>query len=73
MPDDAPGRAEPLARPVRTVTTMRDIAAAAKVSQSTVSRVLSGGKPVSPEVAERVRAAARDVGYRPNPAARGHA
>jgi LacI family transcriptional regulator len=41
----------------------------AEVSTATVSRVLSGGKPVSPEVAERVRAAAQDVGYRPNPAA----
>lgn len=34
-----------------------------------MSRVLSGGKPVSDRVAERVRAAAAEVGYRPNPAA----
>jgi LacI family transcriptional regulator len=45
------------------------VARLAEVSTATVSRVLSGGKPVSPEVSERVRAAAQDVGYRPNPAA----
>ncbi|MFI5698161.1 LacI family DNA-binding transcriptional regulator [Kribbella sp. NPDC051586] len=49
--------------------TIHDVARLAEVSTATVSRVLSGGKAVSPEVSERVRAAARDVGYRPNPAA----
>ena len=49
--------------------TIHDVARLAEVSTASVSRVLSGGKPVSAEVADRVRAAAREVGYRPNPAA----
>ena len=58
----------------RPVATMRDIAAAAEVSQSTVSRVLSGvptAVPIAPETRERVVQAARRLGYRPNPLARG--
>ena len=54
--------------------TMRDIAAAAAVSQSTVSRVLSGvptSVPIAPETRERVIQASRRLGYRPNPLARG--
>ena len=53
---------------------MRDIAAVAAVSQSTVSRVLSGAPtsvPIAPETRERVVQAARRLGYRPNPLARG--
>lgn len=53
---------------------MRDIAAAAAVSQSTVSRVLSGvptAVPIAPETRQRVLQTARDLGYRPNPLARG--
>src|SRR3954471_17101105 len=46
--------------------TLRDVAGAAGVSPSTASRVLNGGKPVSAELAGRVRAAARRVGYSPN-------
>ncbi|MFD1658008.1 LacI family DNA-binding transcriptional regulator [Streptomyces caeni] len=52
--------------------TSRDVARAAGVSQAAVSLVL-GGKwrgRVSEATAERVRAAARDLGYRPNLAAR---
>ncbi|MGZ0152274.1 LacI family DNA-binding transcriptional regulator [Kribbella sp. WER1] len=55
--------------PTAARATIHDVARLAEVSTATVSRVLSGGKPVSPEVTERVRAAAHDVGYRPNPAA----
>jgi DNA-binding LacI/PurR family transcriptional regulator len=54
--------------------TMRDIAAVAQVSQSTVSRVLSGAPtsvPIAPETRERVLRASRELGYRPNPLARG--
>ena len=54
--------------------TMRDIAAVARVSQSTVSRVLSGAPtsvPIAPETRERVLRASRELGYRPNPLARG--
>jgi len=53
---------------------MRDIAAAAAVSQSTVSRVLSGVEtrvPIAPETRERVIQASLRLGYRPNPLARG--
>lgn len=58
----------------RSVPTMRDIAAAAAVSQSTVSRVLSGAPtavPIAPETRQRVLRMARELGYRPNPLARG--
>lgn len=49
--------------------TVHDVARAAGVSPPTVSRVLAGGKPVSAELSDRVRAAAAELGYRPNPAA----
>ena len=49
--------------------TVHDVASAAAVSPTTVSRVLAGGKPVSQELSERVRSAAARLGYRPNPAA----
>jgi len=55
-------------------TTMQDIAVATGVSRSTVSRILSNAPlqvPVSQETRERVLAAARELGYRPNPLARG--
>ena len=53
---------------------MRDVARVTGVSQSTVSRVLSGTPtvvPIADETRERVAAAARTLGYRPNPLARG--
>jgi LacI family transcriptional regulator len=46
--------------------TMRDVAALAKVSIKTVSRVINGLPGAGTEVTERVRAAARSLGYRPN-------
>jgi DNA-binding LacI/PurR family transcriptional regulator len=49
---------------------MWDVAAVAKVSQKTVSRVINDAPNVSPEVRRRVQAAIRELGYRPNPAAR---
>lgn len=49
---------------------MSTVAAAAGVSTATVSRVLSGSGSVTPELAERVRRAAEEVGYHPNAAAR---
>ncbi|MGV4924726.1 LacI family transcriptional regulator [Streptomyces sp. BHT-5-2] len=64
-PQDTPGR--PPAR-----VTSRDVARAAGVSQAAVSLVL-GEKwrgRVSPGKADAVRAAARELGYRPNLAAR---
>lgn len=68
-----PTRQTPPARratPVR----MRDIAAVTGVSQSTVSRVLNDAPtrvPIAAETRERVNLAARELGYRPNPLARG--
>ena len=53
--------------------TMQDVAEQAQVSQSTVSRVLnesSSAIPISEETKQRVLAAARALGYRPNPLAR---
>ena len=54
--------------------TMRDIAEATGVSQSTVSRVLSGtptAVPIAESTRKRVMETARRLGYRPNPLARG--
>jgi len=47
-----------------------DVARLAGVSQKTVSRVMNNELPVSTEVRERVLAASRQLGYRPNSAAR---
>lgn len=59
----------PTPRPV----TARDVAARAGVSQPTVSLVLSGNPTarLSPATRARVKRAARELGYRPNVAARG--
>ena len=50
--------------------TALDVARHAGVSQPTVSRVFTPGMKVSPKMAEKVRAAARELGYRPNTLAR---
>ncbi|MFF5189126.1 substrate-binding domain-containing protein [Streptomyces sp. NPDC000345] len=49
---------------------MTEVARAAGVSQKTVSRVVNGEPHVGPEVRERVLRVVRDLGYRPNTAAR---
>ena len=49
---------------------IKDVAEAAGVSTATVSRVLSNGLHVRPEVRERVMAAVERLGYRPNLVAR---
>lgn len=67
----ATGRAQAAARP-RPVT-MRDIARATNLSQSTVSRVLNDTPtlvPIADDTRERVLAMATALGYRPNPMAR---
>jgi len=51
-------------------TTIRDVAERAGVSVATASRVLTGSRPVSPELAERVIQATRELGYRHNAVAR---
>jgi LacI family transcriptional regulator len=53
------------------VATIRDVAERAGVSTATVSRALNGRGYASPEVRDRVRAAAADLGYVPNALARG--
>lgn len=50
---------------------MADVAHRARASSATVSRVLNGGQSVDPALAERVRRAVTELGYRPNAAARG--
>ncbi len=50
--------------------TSAQVAAMAGVSQSAVSRVFTPGASVSPRTAEKVRAAAEQLGYRPNVLAR---
>ena len=55
----------PAARPV-----MADVARLAGVSHQTVSRVLNGHPNVRPQTREEVLAAIRQLGYRPNAAAR---
>ncbi|MGC2999194.1 LacI family DNA-binding transcriptional regulator [Streptomyces sp. G35A] len=50
--------------------TIRDVAARAGVSKSLVSLVLRGSGQVRPEKREAVLRAARELGYRPNAAAR---
>jgi len=61
-----------IATPPRTKVTSIDVAARAGVSQATVSLVFSGKASgrVSERTAEAVRQAARELGYRPNVAAR---
>lgn len=49
-----------------TVTTIREVAAAAGVSLATVSRVMNGGGLVAGETARAVRDAAAVLGFRPN-------
>jgi LacI family transcriptional regulator len=55
---------------MRGMRTIYDVARLAEVSPSTVSRVLNGKQTVDAELAERVRAAARALDYRPNAVAR---
>ncbi len=51
--------------------TIADVAREAGASVATVSRVLNGVDTVAPGLAERVRAAILDLGYRPSAAAQG--
>jgi LacI family transcriptional regulator len=50
--------------------TIREVAAVAKVSPATVSRVLNGDPRVAPELVAQVQAAATRLGYQPNRQAR---
>lgn len=48
------------------MATLKDIAQAAGVSMATVSRVLNGGKGISDQTCEKIRAIARELNYIPN-------
>ncbi len=50
--------------------TLRDVAELAGVSMKTISRVVNGSGPVAEGTERRVRAAIKELGFRPNPAAR---
>ena len=49
--------------------TIKDVAAAAGTSISTVSKVINGHYSISEETAERVRAVMRELGYYPSASA----
>ncbi len=51
-------------------TTIRDVAARAGVSISSVSHTFSGARPISPRTQQRILQAAADLGYEPDPSAR---
>jgi len=57
-------------RTERSVIKIVDVARAAQVSVATVSRALNNNDRVAPALAERVRTAAEQLGYRPNAVAR---
>src|SRR5207244_9564060 len=66
-----PGPSGPSHEEVRAMpVTIHDVARRAQVSPSTVSRALSASHLVRGTTRERVLAAAKELGYQPNPAAR---
>lgn len=65
MPTTASSRSRATGR-----ITLADVAQAAGVSPITVSRALRGERAVDPDLVARVQAAARKLGYVPDPAAR---
>src|SRR5919112_467439 len=72
-PDDVvrAGDRKPMSSPSRRIlsrrrATLKDVAEAVGVSQSTTSRALSGEGYVAPAVRDRVRAAAAQLGYVPH-------
>ena len=56
--------------PQRRPPAMSDVGRLAGVSHQTVSRVINGSRQVRPQTRERVLRAMRELGYRPNSAAR---
>lgn len=60
-----------MAGSLKGASTIGEVAAAAGVSRSTVSRVMNGNTTVDPEMAARVHAAADRLQYRPSNIARG--
>ncbi len=68
--DSAPERGRTDARRRTHNASMADVARVARVSSQTVSRVSNGFPGVNEETRERVLAAMKELGYRPNSAAR---
>lgn len=66
----SPDADEPSSRNATGIVTVRDVAASAKVSLSTVSNVLNRPHRVAPETLARVQSAINDLGYIRNDAAR---
>ncbi|NJC73430.1 LacI family transcriptional regulator [Planosporangium thailandense] len=69
MPNKKNARTRHTSVSQRRQVTIIEVAEAAGVSIATVSRVMSGSPSVRSELVERVRRAADELGYRPNPAA----
>jgi LacI family transcriptional regulator len=59
-----------MAKKQRLVPALQDVARKAGVGAATVSRVINGGRNVSPSTLAAVSAAIRELGYHPNHAAR---
>jgi DNA-binding LacI/PurR family transcriptional regulator len=59
-----------MARMERLVPAPQDVARKAGVAEATVSRVINGGRNVSPTILAAVNAAIKGLGYHPNHAAR---
>src|SRR5918911_121590 len=71
LPINTVGQAAEDERPKRRgAPVMADVAVVAGVSHMTVSRVLNDPVTVKPETRDRVQAAMRSLGYRPNTVAR---
>jgi DNA-binding LacI/PurR family transcriptional regulator len=69
MRNPEPGENLPWVPETRTapIPSLEEIARRAQVSRSTVSRVMRNDPRISPETARRVREAAKELDYRPNP------
>ena len=65
-----PPAAPPPSAPAQKTPVMADVARLAGVSHQTVSRVINGQNNLRPATRERVEQAIRQLGYRPNSAAR---
>ncbi len=65
-----PAKKAPSSRPAGVVT-LEQVAEAAGVSPSTVSRILNGTAAVSQSKKDAVQAAIQELGFQPNPVARG--
>jgi LacI family transcriptional regulator len=65
-----PPLTETITQTIRRPVTVKDVARKAGVSVATVSHVVNGSRYVSPELTQRVRDAAAELGYTPNGTAR---